>query len=154
MPSLDTNQPNPRETGENGGNGPGFAVDALGIRLFSVDDLALALGQDRRWVYRQHEERGLPGLKLGPLARVPTAGGAWLARGPSCRRLGRPAVDGRREHTRQVAWLRGFASGTRTDARPPDRDARREGDRVGVVFGSDASRPPGRLGDAGRGGKR
>jgi excisionase family DNA binding protein len=42
-----------------------FGVDALGIRLFSVDELAEALGQDRRWVYRQTEERGLPALKLG-----------------------------------------------------------------------------------------
>jgi excisionase family DNA binding protein len=57
-----TKPPNLREETENGAMG---GVDALGIRLFSVDELALALGQDRRWVYRQTEERGLPALKLG-----------------------------------------------------------------------------------------
>jgi excisionase family DNA binding protein len=41
------------------------SVGADGIRLFSADELAETLGQTKRWVYRQVEERGLPAIKLG-----------------------------------------------------------------------------------------
>jgi excisionase family DNA binding protein len=41
------------------------SVDAAGIRLFSADELAETLGQTKRWVYRQVEERGLPAIRLG-----------------------------------------------------------------------------------------
>jgi excisionase family DNA binding protein len=33
--------------------------------LVSAGDLAETLGQSKKWVYRQHEERGLPAFKLG-----------------------------------------------------------------------------------------
>ncbi len=41
------------------------SADIDGIRLFSVKELASALGQTERWVYRQVEERGMPAIRLG-----------------------------------------------------------------------------------------
>lgn len=55
-------------------------TDALGGRLLSADELGKRLGTSRRWVYRMHEEHGLPAVQLGrSLLFQEAAAGAWLA---------------------------------------------------------------------------
>ena len=39
--------------------------DGHGLELLSVDELALRLGRDRRWIYRKVTDHGMPAHKLG-----------------------------------------------------------------------------------------
>jgi excisionase family DNA binding protein len=54
--------------------------DGHGLKLLSADDLAQRLGRDRRWIYRQVSDHGLPALKLGrELCFQVAAVDRWLA---------------------------------------------------------------------------
>jgi predicted DNA-binding transcriptional regulator AlpA len=49
--------------------------------LISAETLALSLGQSKKWIYRQHSERGMPAIKLGrSLLFDPSAVLRWLDR--------------------------------------------------------------------------
>lgn len=61
------------------------AQTAFGEPLLSAEQLAVALGMTRRWVYDRVENDGLPAYKLGrTLAFESSAVQAWLAQ----RRIG------------------------------------------------------------------
>lgn len=57
------------------------AADVDGMQLYTADELALSLGQSKRWIYRQVEERGMPAIKLGRalVFQLPAVAG-WLER--------------------------------------------------------------------------
>jgi excisionase family DNA binding protein len=55
------------------------AQDGHGHELLSAEQLGERLGKDKRWVYRQVADHGLPALKLGrELCFQVVAVSAWL----------------------------------------------------------------------------